>query len=136
MRAPTSQINSVIPEGNMEEVMTYLQKALGSPKKSTLLRAAENKNLNTWPSLTKTNITKYLPKSVETALGHLDQERKNQLSTKSIIRKRENAQFVKIITPQEEGKIYTDQRGRLPTTSSRGYKYVIILYDKDSNNIT
>ena len=71
----------------MEEVMTHLHKALGSPKTSTLLRAVENNNLTTWPALTKSNITKYLPKSVETALGHLDQERKNQCSTKSIIRK-------------------------------------------------
>ena len=88
----------------MEEVMTYLHKALGSPKISTLLMAVENNNLTTWPSLSTRNITKYLPKSVETALGHLDQERKNQRSTKSIIRKREKAKFLKITTPQEEEK--------------------------------
>ena len=46
---------------------------------------------------------------MEIALGHLEQERKNQRSTKSIIRKREKAQFVKIITPQKEGK-YTQIR--------------------------
>ena len=33
---------------------------------------------------------------METALGHLYQERKNQRSTKSIIRKREKARFVKL----------------------------------------
>ena len=88
MRTPTAQINSVMPEGNMEEVMTYLHKALGSLKISTLLRAVENNNLTTCPALTKRNITKYLPKPVDTALGHLYQKRKNQRSTKSIIRKR------------------------------------------------
>ena len=122
MRTPTAQINSVMPEGNTEEVMTYIHRALEIPKTSILLRAVENNNLATWPALKTINITKYLPKSVEKALGHLDQERKNQYSTKSIIRKREKAQFVKIITPQEEGKIYTDQTGRSPTKSSRGYK--------------
>ena len=116
MRTPTAKINSVIPEGNTEEVMTYLHKALISPKTSTLVREVEKNNLTTWPALTTRNITKYLPKSVETALGHLDQEGKNQRSTKSIIRKREKAQFVKNITPQEEEKIYTDQTGRFPTT--------------------
>ena len=85
MSTPTAQINSVMPEGNMEEIMTYLQKALVIPKISTLLRAVENNNQTTWPALTPINITKYLPKSVETALGHLDQERKNQRSTKIIV---------------------------------------------------
>ena len=61
MRTPLSQINSLIPEGNMEEIMTYLHKALGSPKTFTLLRAVENNNLATWPALTKINITHYLP---------------------------------------------------------------------------
>ena len=62
----------------MEEVMTYLHKALGSPKISTLLMAVENNNLTTWPSLSTRDITKYVTKSVETGLGHLDQERKKK----------------------------------------------------------
>ena len=61
MRTPKSQINSVIPEGNMGEVMTYLHKALGIPKTSTLLSEVENNNLATWPAPTTRNITKYLP---------------------------------------------------------------------------
>ena len=72
----------------MEEVMTYLHKSLGSPKTSTLLRAVENNNVSTWPAQTNINITKYLPNSVETALGHLEKERKNQRSIKGLIRKR------------------------------------------------
>ena len=32
-------------------------------------------------------------------------------------------------------KIYIDQIGRFPVTSSRGYKYIMIAYDYDSNNI-
>ena len=79
--------------------MKYLHKALGSPKTSILLREVENNNLTTWPALTKSNITNYLPKSVDTSLGHLDQERKNQRLTNRIIKKREKAKFVKIITP-------------------------------------
>ena len=53
MRTPTFQINSIMPEGNMEEVMTYLHKALGIPKKSTLLRAVKDNNLTTCPALKK-----------------------------------------------------------------------------------
>ena len=33
------------------------------------------------------------------------------------------------------GKISTDQKGRFPVTSSRGSKYLIVLYDHDSNVI-
>ena len=72
MRTPTAQINSVMPEENMEEVITYLHKSLGSPKTYTLLRAVENNNLTTWTALTTRNIYKYLPKSADIALGHLD----------------------------------------------------------------
>ena len=32
-------------------------------------------------------------------------------------------------------KIYTDHTGRFPITFSRGYKYIMIAYDYDSNNI-
>ena len=33
------------------------------------------------------------------------------------------------------GKIYTDQTGRFPVTSSKGSKYLMVLYDYDSNAI-
>ena len=73
MRTPTEKIHSLIIEGGMEEVITYLHKALVITKTSTLLRVVENKNLTTWPALTKINIKKYLPKSVEISLGQLNQ---------------------------------------------------------------
>ena len=33
------------------------------------------------------------------------------------------------------GKVSTDQTGRFPVTSSRGSKYLMVLYDHDSNTI-
>jgi hypothetical protein len=33
------------------------------------------------------------------------------------------------------GQIYTDQRGRFPVVSSKGNRYIMILYDYDSNAI-
>lgn len=35
----------------------------------------------------------------------------------------------------DAGKIYTDQTGQFPVTSSQGNKYVLVLYDYDSNAI-
>jgi hypothetical protein len=33
------------------------------------------------------------------------------------------------------GHTYTDLTGHFPTTSSRGYKYILVLYDYDGNSI-
>jgi hypothetical protein len=33
------------------------------------------------------------------------------------------------------GQIYTDQTGRFPVVSSKGNKYIMMLYDYDSNAI-
>jgi hypothetical protein len=41
--------------------------------------------------------------------------------------------YVKAI--QATGQIFTDQTGKFPITSSRGNKYVMVLYDYDSNSI-
>ena len=41
--------------------------------------------------------------------------------------------FVKVI--DLKGRIYTDQTGRFPYTSSLGKKYIVIAYDYDSNTI-
>ena len=49
------------------------------------------------------------------------------------ITKRTHQVFMKIT--EFSNKIYTDQTGRFPVTSSRGYKYIMIAYDYDSNNI-
>ena len=32
-------------------------------------------------------------------------------------------------------RIYSDQTGRFPHTSSRGHKYIMVMYDHDSNAI-
>jgi hypothetical protein len=87
-------------------------------------------------------------------MGHLDQVRKNQRSTKVKPPKpdddsndvipsppstdRKHTQFVYaaiVQAPNESGQIYTNQTGRFPVTSRRGNKYIMILYDYDSNSI-
>jgi hypothetical protein len=65
-----------------QELATYLHAALGSPAPSTLLRAIRRGHLTTIPGLTTNLISKHLPKSVATTLGHQDQEAKHLRSTK------------------------------------------------------
>ena len=73
----------------------------------------------------------------------MKQQRKNLRSTKKIVQeeqkvdsndKSEECYFV--VTPiAETGKTFSDQMGRFPATSSKGNKYIMIMYDYDSNNI-
>ena len=47
--------------------------------------------------------------------------------------KRSKQLYVKSINTT--GKVYSDQTGHFPVTSTRGYKYILIFYDVDSNAI-
>jgi hypothetical protein len=91
-------------------------------------------------------VRKHLQHSEATSKGHLDQTRKNVRSTKTT----DNNNEVDAIPVQEPnnaatnclfatiddaGRIYTDQTGRFPVTSSQGNKYILVLYDYDSNAI-
>jgi hypothetical protein len=44
-----------------------------------------------------------------------------------------NNEFLHTFQPM--GQIYTDQTGRFPVTSSGGNKYIMLLYNYDSNSI-
>jgi hypothetical protein len=60
-------------------------------------------------------------------------EELNQIVMTSQESERQNLISFKVI--ELEGKIYTDQTGRFPTTSSLGNKYVLVLFDADTNSI-
>jgi hypothetical protein len=94
--------------------------------------------------LNEQNVEKYLSKSTSTAKGHLNQQRQNARTTK--IKDAETIdtepdpehglkmQYVYAATI-DAGQIYTDQTGRFPVVSSEGNKYIMVLYDYDSNAI-
>jgi hypothetical protein len=85
-----------------------------------------------------------LSKSTSTTKGHLNQQRQNARTTKIkddkvIVTEPDidhgiKTQFVYAATI-DAGQIYTDQTGRFPVVSSKGNKYIVILYDYDSNAI-
>ena len=56
-----------------------------------------------------------------------------QQELQEILMTRTNKIFLKVT--EFYNKIYTDQTGRFPVTASRGYNYIMIAYDYDSNNI-
>jgi hypothetical protein len=147
----THQANGILRlDKTQEELALYHHATLGSPAPSTLLRAIRRGHLTTFPGLTTQLIVKHLPKSIATALGHLDQESKNIRSTRvssspvspstddDIAPELEprSHQICAALVPQTTIlKSYSDQTGKFPVPSSRGNNYIFVLYHQDTNTI-
>ena len=104
--------------------------------------------LATWQVLTEELVTKHPKDYVETTNGNQIDSRKNTQSTclgaptkefhemttepKPI---KENNFYTKVI--QKNGKLFRNQTGSFLVTSSRGYKFIMlmIMYDHDTNII-
>jgi hypothetical protein len=138
------QCNHAHGNNNQKDLINYLHAACFSPVKSTWITAIKNGNFSSWPGLTEHAVEKHLSKSTSTTKGHLNQQRKNARTTKfkdtnEIVTEPDldhgiKTQFVYAATI-DAGQIYTDQTGRIPVVSSKGNKYIMILYDYDSNVI-
>jgi hypothetical protein len=108
-----------------------------SPTKSSLLKAVKNGHLISWPGLTGHAINKHLKMMPATAMGHMNQWRRNIRSTSkdSItsdiedetvapagLGSKTNLVYAVII---DQGQLYTDLTGRFPVRSRKGNWYVI-----------
>jgi len=116
----------------------YYHQCLGSPPKSTILKALRNKTgenqLKTFPGLTFELISKHLPPSSATDKGHMVRTRQGVRSTRSnrqeIIDARLNVNDMNpteqictaiddeifcyaVLADENEGTIYSDQTARL-----------------------
>ena len=101
------------------------------------------------PEATVENVTKYLTETPATAKGDLDQQKSNIQSTAPKLDlpsdhddfftpsepTRSGQTIATIITHSNKNKAYFDLTGAFPYVSSRGNKYIFILYDYDSNSI-
>jgi hypothetical protein len=144
MTPKLSQCNHAHDNNNQKDLISYLHAACFSPVKSTWIKAIKNGNFSSWPGLNEQNVEKYLSKSTSTANGHLNQQRQNARTTKIKDTEKIDAepdpdhglktQYVYAATI-DAGQIYTDQTGRFPVVSSKGNKYIMVLYDYDSNAI-
>ena len=137
------------------QLVAFAHASLFSPALSTLETALRKGFLPNLPGLSLASLRAYPPCSAPMIKGHLDQERKNQRSTKvtstqSIpdddsfpsrppstdvdpLGSRSHFCYASIMEPT--GQIYSDQTGRFITPSSNGNNYLIIVYDYDSNCI-
>ena len=149
----TEAVNASIETSTKEDLIAFLHATAFSPVPSTFIKAIQRGHFATWPGLTAEAVRKHLPKSIATTLGHLDQSRKNQRSTKQMPTKDDDTE---VFAPQPaiedgrrthhaytgiieyhptEGKVFTDLTGRFPVQSAQGNKYLLVLYDYDSNSI-
>ena len=121
-------INNVYQISTKPEMIQYLHAAAGYPSPVTWVKAILKGFYSSWPGLTAKAVIKHLPKSIQTAKGHLNQTRKNIRSTK-----REHKVYAALFDAQHQ--IAMDLTGRFPVISSRGYRYILVVVDGDSNAI-
>jgi hypothetical protein len=139
------QCNHAHDNNNQKDLLNYLHATCFSPVKSIWITAIKNGNFLSWPGLIEHALEKHLSKSAATTKGRLNQQRQNARTTKikitnavskeTDIDRGIKTQFVYAAAIIDAGRIYTDQTGRFPVVSSKGNKYIMILYDYDSNAI-
>jgi hypothetical protein len=135
--------HNVYEQKSIKDTITYLHACCFSPVTDTWLKSIQNGHFATWPSVTVENVRKYLGKSDATTKGHLNQMRQNIRSTQQpeVITEpdadivQEDKCHYLYATTLETNQIYSDLTSRFPTTSLSGNKYMLILYDYDSNSI-
>ena len=140
------KLNYIITKDkNKLELAQYLHGCAWSPAISTFQACINKGNFVTWPGIEEVKFKKLLGTPLPTALGHLDQERKNLQSTNGkdelddafpakILHKTMNCFYV-IINILAKQTAYSDQTGKFPVQSSRGNNYFFVCYDYDSNAI-
>lgn len=126
------------PSATIAQRVAYYHACLGSPTLSTWCNAINAGHLTTFPGLTTSQVRKHFPNSIATYMGHLDQTRQEQYSTKSHSRDL----YVGIIdtmeaptVPHRPGTIYSDATGKFIIQSSQGNNYILVVFDTDSNYI-
>ena len=134
--------------------MQYLHRAGFIPIVSTWTTPITNGFFTTWPGLNSALVRKHFSKSLATTKVHLHQDLQNVQSTRNTSPTTPISKLPVMTTPllplQEPkvqtqmaylqmvdftGKFSTYQTRRFPVTSFRGSKYLMVLYDHNSNAI-
>lgn len=137
--SPTASANSVYDLTRIKDQIMFMHQCAFSPVTTTWINAISLGFFKSWPGLSADRVRRHLPKLIATSKGHLRQEYQHQRTTKpSVPTSTEPSSttaeaFLQVFEPT--GKVYSDQTGRFPITSSKGSKYILILYDYDSNAI-
>jgi hypothetical protein len=102
----------------------------------TWIKVIENEHFATLSSVTVGNVHKYLPKSDSIIKGQHIRSTQTTVTyptPEPEIVQEEKCRYEYAVNT-ETGQIYTDLTCRFPTTSLSGNKYILILYDNNSNS--
>ena len=121
------------------DLAIYYHRAAWSPVPATFITAIQQGYFATWPGLTAALISKHLPKSINTAKGHMKLQRQHVRSTQPPpvldmpppVRSKQI--FMTILEPKN--LLATDLTGRFPVLFSKGSKYVCVCCIYDDNSI-
>ena len=140
-RIALEKANNVYNLPSTEQGIKWMHAVCRYPVKSTWLKAIAAGNFIGWPLLTVQNVKKYYPETTETPKGHLNQTRKNVRSTKILetydatTLKGKKVRDVGIHVYNVRETIFSDQTGKYPKRSQRGFKYIMVMVEIDSNAI-
>jgi hypothetical protein len=135
--------HNMYEQKSIQDTITYLHACCFSPVQDTWLKAIQNGHFETWSSITVENVRTYLLKSDATAKCHINQIRQNIRTTQQPLEQpapetemvqEDKCNYI-YAAVMNTNQIYTDLTGRFPTTSLSGNKYILILYDYDSNSV-
>ena len=145
------QVLNVILQKNKTkfQLANFYHGDMCSPVLTTLQKAIRNNHLVSWPAIHKINFPLNIIDTRAIDMGHLDQERTNLQSTRNYAQSKQQASPVisepsmvksfevlnTIIPFTAKEMSYGDLTGTFPYTSSRGSKYLYIMYDYDANAI-
>ena len=106
------------------------------------MKAITNDNLMSLPAIDKINFKMAIKDTTSIHMGHFDQERQFLQSTretsdnKLMQQPEKTLSTIKSMVPfTAKAMVYGDPTGSLPYTSSRGAKYLFIMYNYDANAI-
>ena len=133
-------INAIVKKNTAKhKLANYLHACAGSPVLTTFQKAISNGNFMSWPGIDEIRFKKYAPNQEATAKGHLDQERQGLQSTQEDaepMQEEKTKQTMATVVPFTQKEFtYTDQTGKFPFRSTRGYEYIMVMYDYDANAI-
>ena len=117
---------SVYETKSKADLRNFIHLACWSPCTSTTKTSIKSNLISTWPGINEQLVQKYLPKYEATAKGHIRQSFKGKQSTQprepseTPSNNRTCTHIVYLQATNLAGKIYTDQTGWFPVTSSRG----------------
>ena len=151
-KIPTRSLNVIIRKDKTKhDLVHYLHATAFSPTTPTFLEAIKNNFFTTWPGLTPELVSKHLTPTVQTAKGHLNQEKAGLRSTKPMKQSLTSIEKADLYPPSDTPNIRTndvvyamvstsdkgflDLPGRFPHCSSRGNQYIVIAYVYDANAI-